>query len=108
MKPDEVIIGKTGVIIVASSATFSTGINVKNIHSIIFAAPTKSQIRVLQSIGRGLRKSDNGKGTTVYDISDNFSWKNKKNYTMKHAIDRIKIYDKESFEYKVYEIPMPL
>jgi superfamily II DNA or RNA helicase len=95
-------------IIVASSATFSTGINIKNLHTIIFAAPTKSQIRVLQSIGRGLRKSDNGKGTTVYDISDNFSWKKKKNYTMQHAIDRIKIYDKESFEYKIYEIPMPL
>lgn len=108
MKPDEVIIGKTGVIIVASINCFSTGINIKNLNTIIFAAPTKSQIRVLQSIGRGLRKSDNGKGTVVYDISDNFSWKKKKNYTMQHAIDRIKIYDKEGFEYKVYEIPMPL
>jgi hypothetical protein len=55
-----------------------------------------------------LRKSDNGVGTVVYDISDNFSWKKKKNYTMQHAIDRIKIYDKEGFEYKVFEIPMPL
>jgi superfamily II DNA or RNA helicase len=103
-----IVESEKNAIIVASSATFSTGINIKNIHSIIFAAPTKSQIRVLQSIGRGLRKSDNGKGTVVYDISDNFSWKKKKNYTMQHAIDRIKIYDKESFEYKVYEIPMAL
>jgi len=94
-------------IIAASSGTFSTGINIKNIHNIIFAAPTKSQIRVLQSIGRGLRKSDDGRATTVYDISDNFSWKKKKNYTMQHAIDRIKIYARESFDHKVYEIELP-
>jgi len=103
-----IVENEKNAIIVASSATFSTGINIKNLHQIIFAAPTKSQIRVLQSIGRGLRKSDDGRGTVVYDISDNFSWKKKKNYTMQHAIDRIKIYDKEGFEYKVYEIPMPL
>ena len=92
-------------IIVASVGTFSTGINIKNLHQIIFAAPTKSQVRVLQSIGRGLRKSDNGSVTTVYDISDNFAWKKKKNYTMVHAIERIKIYEKERFSYKIYEIP---
>lgn len=94
-------------IIVASAGTFSTGINIKNLHNIIFAAPTKSQIRVLQSIGRGLRKSDDGRPTTVYDISDNFSWKKKKNYTMQHAIDRIKIYTREGFKYKITEIPLP-
>lgn len=92
-------------VIVASSATFSTGINIKNLHTIIFAAPTKSQIRVLQSIGRGLRKSDDGRNTTVYDISDNFSWKKTKNYTLKHAVDRIKIYAREGFDYKIYEVP---
>lgn len=94
-------------IIVASVGTFSTGINVKNLHQIVFAAPTKSQIRVLQSIGRGLRKSDDGRGTTVFDISDNFSWRKAKNYTMQHAIDRVKIYAKESFDYKLYEIDLP-
>ena len=106
MKPDNVEVSGGGVIIVASSNCFSTGINIKNINTIIFAAPTKSQIRVLQSIGRGLRKSLNGLGTVVYDISDNFSWKKKKNYTMNHAIDRIKIYNKESFDYKIYEIDL--
>lgn len=93
-------------IIVASIGTFSVGINIKNLHQIIFAAPTKSQIRVLQSIGRGLRKSDNGRCTTVYDISDDFSWKKKKNYTLSHAIDRIKIYAKEGFDYKLHEIAL--
>lgn len=93
-------------IIVASMGVFSVGINIRNLSNIIFAAPTKSQIRVLQSIGRGLRKSDNGQDTIVYDISDDFSWKKKKNYTLNHAVERIKIYDSEQFDYKLYEIPI--
>ena len=98
---------QNNAIIVASVGTFSTGINIKNLHQIIFAAPTKSQIRVLQSIGRGLRKSDDGRPTTVYDISDNFSWKKKKNYTLQHAIERTKMYAKEGFNHKLYEIQLP-
>jgi len=93
--------------IICASVVFATGTNLRNINSIIFAAPTKSQVRVLQSIGRGLRKSDNGKPTTLYDISDNFSWKSKKNHTMKHAKERIDIYNKEQFDYKIYEIDLP-
>jgi len=62
-------------IIVASLGTFSTGINIRNLHNIVFASPSKSQIRVLQSIGRGLRKTDDGKSTTLYDIIDDITWK---------------------------------
>jgi superfamily II DNA or RNA helicase len=97
---------ETNAIIVASVGTFSTGINLKNLHNIIFAAPTKSQIRVLQSIGRGLRKSENGQGTVVYDIADDLSWKSRKNYTLRHAIERINIYDREKFQYKIHSIPL--
>lgn len=93
-------------VIVASLGTFAVGINLKNLHNVIFASPTKSQIRVLQSIGRGLRKSDDGRTTTLYDISDNFAWKKKKNYTLQHAIERVKIYDAEQFEYKMFEVPI--
>jgi superfamily II DNA or RNA helicase len=91
-------------IIVASLGTFSTGINIKRLHNLIFASPSKSQIRVLQSIGRGLRVSGDGIDTTVYDIADDLHWKNKKNYTLNHAGERIKIYSKEKFKYKIYEI----
>lgn len=91
-------------IIVASSATYSTGINIRNLHNIIFAAPTKSQIKILQSIGRGLRISDSGQHTTVYDIADDFSWKKKKNYGLKHAAERVSIYTKEDFDIKIYKI----
>ena len=91
-------------IIVASYGTFSTGINIKNLHNIIFASPSKSQIRVLQSIGRGLRISGDDINTTVYDIADDLHWKNKRNYTLNHAGERIKIYSKEKFKYKIHEI----
>ena len=96
--------GQSDAIIVASVGTFSTGINIKRLNNIIFASPSKSQVRVLQSIGRGLRKSLDGKATKVYDIADDLHWKSKKNYTLNHAAERIKIYSKEKFEYKVYEV----
>jgi superfamily II DNA or RNA helicase len=95
---------ENGAIIVASLGTFSTGINIKNLHNIIFASPSKSQIRILQSIGRGLRKSDDGRATKIFDIADDIHWKKRKNYTLNHAGERIKIYAKERFKYKIYEI----
>ena len=93
-------------IIVASSGTFSTGINIRNIHNIVFASPSKSQIKILQSIGRGLRKSDDGRGTNIYDLADDLHWKSKKNYTLEHAAERIKIYTKEKFDYKIVEVDL--
>lgn len=95
---------QSDAIIVASLGTFSTGINIKRLNNIIFASPTKSQIRVLQSIGRGLRKSD--MITRVYDIADDFSWKSRKNYTLNHAIERVKIYQKQNFKYTIFGIPI--
>lgn len=93
-------------IIVASLGTFSTGINIKNLHNIIFASPSKSQIKVLQSIGRGLRKSDDGRETTLYDICDDLHWKTKKNFALVHAGIRIQLYTKEKFDYKIIEVPL--
>ena len=91
-------------IIVASLGTFSTGINIKNLHNIIFASPSKSQIRVLQSIGRGLRKSEDGKATTLYDLTDNLGWKARKNFALQHSEERLKIYEKEKFNHKSYKV----
>lgn len=86
-------------ILVASFGTCSTGLNIKSVHNIVFAAPNKSQIRVLQSIGRGLRKAKNGQPLKVIDISDDYSWKKTKNHTLNHALHRINIYAKEKFPY---------
>jgi superfamily II DNA or RNA helicase len=91
-------------ITVASLGTFSTGINIRNLHNIIFASPSKSQIRVLQSIGRGLRKSDDGRVTELYDISDDLSWKTKKNYSLLHSFERLKMYQKEEFQYQTIKV----
>lgn len=95
---------QTNAIIVASLGTFSTGINIRNLHNIIFASPSKSQVKVLQSIGRGLRKSDDGSVTNLYDISDDLHTTGYRNFTLKHSAERIKIYTKEGFKYKIYPI----
>jgi len=92
---------QTNAIVLASLGTFSTGINIRNIHNIIFASPSKSQIRVLQSIGRGLRMSDDGRTTRLYDIADDLRHNGKPNFTLRHSAERIKIYENESFEYKM-------
>ena len=95
---------ETNAIIVASYGTFSTGINIKNLHNIIFASPSKSRIRNLQSIGRGLRLGDNKVNATLYDIADDLSYKSKENYTLKHFQERINIYTEEEFDYEIHNI----
>ena len=93
-------------IIIASYGTFSTGINIRNLHNIIFASPSKSRIRNLQSIGRGLRKGDQKVTCNLFDVGDDLSWKSKKNFTLNHMLERIKIYNEESFSYKIAKVQM--
>jgi len=93
-------------IIVASYGTFSTGINIRNLHNIIFASPSKSRIRNLQSIGRGLRKGDAKADCNLYDIADDLSYKSHKNFTLSHMIERIKIYNEEGFDYSMIKLPL--
>jgi len=91
-------------IIIASYGTFSTGINIRNLHNIVFASPSKSRIRNLQSIGRGLRKGDKKVVCNLFDIGDDLSLKSHKNYTLNHLIERVKIYNEEGFDYKLVKI----
>ena len=97
---------EVNAIIVASYGTFSTGINIKNLHNIVFASPSKSRIRNLQSIGRVLRKGTNKAKAILYDISDDCSVKSRKNYTLNHLIERIKIYNEENFNYDIITIQL--
>ena len=97
---------ETNAIIVASFGTFSTGINIRNLHNIIFASPSKSRIRNLQSIGRGLRKSDTKESAQLFDIADDMRHKKHENYTLKHFAERIKIYTEEKFVFKIYKIEL--
>ena len=88
-------------IIVASYGTFSTGINIRNLHNVIFSSPSKSRIRVLQSVGRGLRKGSEKSTATLYDIADDFTWKSRQNFTLRHFMERINIYNEEEFDYEI-------
>ena len=95
-----------GAIIVASYGTFSTGINIRNLHNIVFASPSKSRIRNLQSIGRGLRLKDNNSDATLYDIADDLTHNEKENYTLSHFRERINIYNEEDFEYEIHNVEL--
>jgi superfamily II DNA or RNA helicase len=93
-------------VLVASYGTCSTGINIKNIHAIIFASPSKSVVRVLQSIGRGLRKSDTKEKVTVFDLGDDLSWGKYRNHALRHLDERTTIYTNEEFTFKKTKIKL--
>lgn len=95
---------ENSAIIVASYGTFSTGINIRNLHNVVFASSTKSRIRNLQSIGRGLRLGNDKTYCNLYDIGDDMTWKARKNFTLLHMIERIKIYNDEHFDYKMVKV----
>jgi superfamily II DNA or RNA helicase len=91
-------------IFVASFGTTSTGTNIRNLHNIIFTSPSKSRVRNLQSIGRGLRQSDGKDLATLYDIADDLRIKKHTNFTLQHFVERVKIYNEEQFSFKIYNI----
>ena len=100
----QIIESEKDAIIIASYGTFSTGINIKNLHNVIFASPSKSRVRNLQSIGRVLRKSNKKSSATLYDIADDFTHNSRKNYTLNHLIERVKTYIEENFNYEIVQI----
>lgn len=92
-------------VILGSYGTMSTGVNIKNLHHVVFASPSKSRIRVLQSIGRGLRKAKGKDSVMLYDIADDFRKSGgRNNFTLNHLAERIKYYVDEDFEYRVTEL----
>ena len=94
----------TNAIIVASYGTFSTGVNIRNLHNIIFSSPSKSRIRNLQSIGRGLRKGENKQAAQLFDIVDDMKYKTYLNFALRHFLERINIYNEEKFDFQVYDV----
>ena len=93
--------------LVGSLGTTSTGVSINRLKHMIAAHPSKSKIKVLQSIGRMLRKHEEKieSGAILYDIVDDLSnGKTQRNFTFKHFEERVKIYDLEQFEYKIYTV----
>ena len=100
----EITENEKDAIIIASYGTFSTGINIRNLHNVVFSSPSKSRIRVLQSIGRGLRQGTDKSTATLYDLADDFTYKGKQNFTLRHFMERINIYNEEEFDYNIKQI----
>ena len=94
------------IIVLASYGVFSTGINIKRLHNIVFGSPYRSQIKVLQSIGRGLRTSDDKEILKVFDLADDLVYNGRDNYTIKHFRERIKIYAEQDFSYDIVQVTL--
>ena len=112
IKPDEreqirlQVNNKKRSITVASMGCFAEGINIPNLNYMILASPTKSRIRVMQMIGRVLRKTDRKNHSVVFDIADDLSVKNYRNFTLKHYVERLKYYNEENFDYQQYKVDL--
>ena len=102
----EIVDREKSSITIASYGTFSTGINIRNIDNIVLASPSKSKIRVLQSIGRGLRRSSRKNSILVYDIADDISYKERRNFTLTHFTERLNIYNEEQFNYEISKVKL--
>jgi superfamily II DNA or RNA helicase len=90
--------------ILASYGVFSTGVNLKKLDNVIFASGSKSEVKVLQSIGRALRKGNDADKATLYDITDDLTYGSFENYTLQHFRKRIEIYGQEEFQFRIYTI----
>jgi superfamily II DNA or RNA helicase len=94
--------------LIASLGTTSTGVSINKLHHMIAASPSKSKIKVLQSIGRMLRMHSTKDEAVLYDIVDDLSYKSHKNYTLNHFTERSKIYDLEKFDYSIHVVPLKI
>lgn len=106
----EIMEKNNNVILIASFGTTSTGVNITNIHNLFLASPYKSQIKILQSIGRGLRKHKDKDVLKVFDIVDDLRprkrKRERKNYLLKHWLKRMEIYYAHNFETKIIKITL--
>jgi superfamily II DNA or RNA helicase len=96
----------TNKILVASFGTLSTGVSVKNIHNLFLTESYKSEVLIKQSLGRGMRLYEGKEKVNVIDFVDDFSWKGSPNYLLKHSAERIEIYKREKFDYKLYDVTL--
>lgn len=92
-----------GTILLGTYGTMSTGVNIKKLHAVMLYSNSKSRIKVLQSIGRGLRKHVSKSKVIIYDIIDDLSYKTrtgkiKKNYCMQHYDERMTYYKEQEFQ----------
>jgi superfamily II DNA or RNA helicase len=93
-------------IMVASFGTLSTGVSMKNIHNIFLTESYKSEVLIKQSLGRGMRLYEGKEKVNIIDFVDDFSWDGSDNYLMKHSNERIEIYKREKFDYRIYTVTL--
>ena len=94
-----------GVIGVVSFGTFSMGTNITNVSSVILGSPTKSKTKLLQTLGRGVRRSEEFDHLDFYDLADDFRASSKSaNFTLNHFLERVSQYDDQKLEYTLHNL----
>lgn len=96
----EKLASESGAILLASEGTFSEGVDIPSVATMIFTSTSKKKVRVLQSIGRGLRLHPGKKRVILLDVADDLSVPGRKNYALRHLEERVKIYAREGFDYE--------
>ena len=91
---------------IASFGTLSTGVSIKNVHNIFLVESYKSEVIIKQTLGRGMRLFEGKEKTNIIDFVDDFRWEDNDNYLMKHSYERIDIYKRERFEFKIYDVSL--
>jgi superfamily II DNA or RNA helicase len=97
------------VILVASVGTFSEGIDILNVHNIYIVESNKSEYIVRQILGRGMRLMPGKEKIQVIDFSDNYEYGSgyqRKNYLMRHADERERIYKEKKFPFKRFKVKL--
>lgn len=98
----QIVNKEKNAILFASIGTFSEGISIPNLNYGLICHPSKAKNKLVQQIGRGLRKTKEKTKFTLIDVADDLSYKSKKNYTLEHFAERIRIYNLEKFDYKIF------
>ena len=96
--------GKTGIIVVATYRTFGTGLNMKNLHNVIFGSSCKSYTIILQSIGRSLRLHSSKNTARIFDLHhciEDTHYSNRVKHDVEYRSNLARhFYEREEFYYE--------
>ena len=89
-----------GKILVASYGIAAVGIDVSRIFNLILLEPGKSFVRVIQSIGRGVRTAADKDFVNIYDITSTAK------YSKKHLTERKRFYKEEKYPFTIEKLKL--
>ena len=87
-----------GKVIIATYGVAAVGINIPRIFNLVLIEPGKSFVRVIQSIGRGIRKAEDKDFVQIWDITSTCK------YAKRHLTERKKFYREAKYPFQITKI----